>query len=103
MSNFVHSISVNGWVNLDDAFIAEVTGYQPGIARTLMILNNNAAIAYLHFTDSGTQPATANEGWPISNAGASAPSMVFSTTNVDLSTTWLNTPSAIAIVFLVKD
>ena len=102
MGNITEKISISGWVNVDDALIAAVPTYQPaGKARSVTFLNNNAAAATLHFTDSGTQPANATDGLPIGTTAASAPSSSFTAENVDLNGIWINTGAAQDIIIAV--
>ncbi len=101
MGNLTEKVSVNGWVNVDDALIAAVPTYQPGKVRSVTFLNNNAAAATLHFTDSGTQPANATDGLPIGTTAASAPASSFTTENVDLAGIWINTGAAQDIIIAV--
>ncbi len=102
MGNISVKININGWVNLDDALIAASATYQPGRAKAVIITNLSATAVTVHATDSGTQPSTAANGTPL-GAGASTTAIGNNITleNVDLAGIWINTPSALDILFLV--
>lgn len=99
MPNLSKTISVNGWQNVKTLLAAN--GFTGDRVFRLVIINNNAGLAYLHYSNSGTTaPSTATDGIPIATAGA--PSSMYSDDNADLSVLWINTAAATNITFAVK-
>lgn len=93
---------MNGTQNVGALLKGLDAQYAPGLCRSITFVNNNAGIAYLHFTEKGNaNPGTPTGGLPISNAAASAPSMTYTAEDVDTNTTYIHTTGAINIQFAV--
>lgn len=100
MANFAKTISITGWQNVGT--LLKANGYDRTRARRFTVVNNNATLAYLHFTNSSTaQPTTATDGIPIANAAA--PSSLFTEEDCDLNTLWINTAAVANITFSVRE
>ncbi len=100
--NVTQTVSINGWARLRDVLVAAFPAFNGMYAKELTVVNNNAGVAYLHFTDSGAQPATASDGLPLSNVSTDAPGMAFTAEGVDLASAWINTPGAQNITIAVN-
>lgn len=103
MANASRAISVNGWASVKTLLETAISGYQGGLVKWIMIVNNNAAAATVHLNDAGTQPSTATDGIPIGTTAASAPGGASVTLdNIDLAQLWVNTGGAQTLIFMVN-
>src|SRR4051812_40745827 len=103
MANATRAISVNGWASVKTLLETAISGYQGGLVKSIMIVNNNAGAATVHLNDSGSQPSTAADGIPIGTTAASAPGGASLTLdNVDLAQLWVNTGGATSLIFMVN-
>lgn len=98
MKQYTHTISVNGWINVDAALRAATPAYTGDrVVKSFTIVNNSATACYLHFAGA-SQPATAANGLLVSTAGVGA---AYSAEHVDLLLTWINTAGATSITFSI--
>lgn len=98
MKQYTHTISVNGWINVDTALRAATPAYTGDkLVKSFTMVNNSGTAAYLHFAGA-SQPATAANGLLVSTAGAGA---AYTAENVDLLMTWVNTGGALSITFSI--
>ncbi len=91
MANATRKINFTGWINMNTALVAAVSGYQGGIVKRLQIMNNNAGAVTVHLNDTAMVPSDATQGFPIGSTAGTAPGgTILVLENADISQIWLN-------------